>query len=160
VGALYPAALALGAALLTPRVRTLPLAQGPCFVKYNAVLRGVGGHAPTLLERWVELCGSEAAVQRWREGDRSYDELVAVRQRVNTYSTTLHVINSSIVKLSKLTKAVPVYRGISGRVLPREFWAANEFGAKGGVRPLVSIHRPRKVVPFPAASLPCLALPC
>ena len=40
----------------------------------------------------------------------------------NLYTTTLHTINSAIVKLSKLQKAHPVYRGLSGAYLPTNFW--------------------------------------
>ena len=35
------------------------------------------------------------------------------------------VINSVIVKSSKLTRATKVYRGIAGGVLPDSFWEAN-----------------------------------
>ena len=38
-----------------------------------------------------------------------------------------------VIKLSKLTKADRVYRGISGMALPAEFWKANEFGVCGGI---------------------------
>ena len=38
----------------------------------------------------------------------------------NVYSTTLHVINSAIIKLSKLTEATTVYRGLSSRRLPKQ----------------------------------------
>eukprot|EP00966_Prymnesium_polylepis_P181892 4213792-Prymnesium_polylepis.1 len=48
------------------------------------------------------------------------------------YVTTLHAINSGIVKLSKLTKATTVYRGVDG-VLPDEFWEAKEYDVMGGV---------------------------
>jgi hypothetical protein len=36
--------------------------------------------------------------------------------------TTLHCINSAIVKMSRLAKPQTVYRGIAGRVLPAQFW--------------------------------------
>ena len=36
----------------------------------------------------------------------------------NTYTTTLHTINSAVVKLGKLTKATKVYRGVAGGLLP------------------------------------------
>ena len=42
-------------------------------------------------------------------------------------------INSAVVKLSKLTFACKVYRGINGRVLPDEFWTANDYGVRGGI---------------------------
>eukprot|EP00966_Prymnesium_polylepis_P181174 4196501-Prymnesium_polylepis.1 len=52
---------------------------------------------------------------------------------LNRYTTTLHGINSAIIKLGKLTKATKVYRGISGMALPDEFWEPNEYGVRGGV---------------------------
>ena len=51
----------------------------------------------------------------------------------NTYTTTIHVINSCIVKSSKLTKVATVYRGIVGGVLPDAFWTPNSHGVRGGV---------------------------
>ena len=45
----------------------------------------------------------------------------------------VHVINSCIVKMGKLTKACPVYRGMSMRIFPPEFWTKNEQGVKGGI---------------------------
>lgn len=39
----------------------------------------------------------------------------------------MHVINSVIVKLAKLTAATTVYRGISGFKLPPQFWKPNKF---------------------------------
>jgi hypothetical protein len=44
----------------------------------------------------------------------------------NKYVTTTHVINSVIVKSSKLTTATKVYRGVEGCVLPKSFWQQNE----------------------------------
>ena len=51
----------------------------------------------------------------------------------NTYTTSLHAINSCIVKNSKLTKATKVFRGISGGMLPKSFWEANDQGVRGGI---------------------------
>ena len=51
----------------------------------------------------------------------------------NEYVTTTHVINSAIVKSSKLTKAGKVYRGVAGGALPESFWRPNPQGVKGGV---------------------------
>jgi hypothetical protein len=51
----------------------------------------------------------------------------------NKYITTTHVINSAIVKLSKLTKATKIYRGVGGGVLPESFWRPNTQGVKGGI---------------------------
>ena len=49
------------------------------------------------------------------------------------YVTTLHAINSGIIKLSKQTKACTVYRGVAGGVLPDQFWEPNEHGVIGGI---------------------------
>lgn len=87
----------------------------------------------------VKLCcakdisdGFLGAAELWEEprGTLTY---TAARKELNTYTTTLHAINSAVVKLSKLTVATKVYRGVSGRVLPAQFWEANAFGVRGGV---------------------------
>ena len=52
---------------------------------------------------------------------------------INRYTTTIHTINSCVVKLSKLTKVKPVFRGISSSFLPEEFFLPNEFAACGVV---------------------------
>ena len=54
------------------------------------------------------------------------------RVACNKYTTTLHAINSGIVKCSKLTRATKVFRGVGGMTLPRAFWQKNEFGVMGG----------------------------
>ena len=45
----------------------------------------------------------------------------------------MHVINSVIVKLAKLTAATTVYRGISGFKLPPQFWKPNKDNVRGGI---------------------------
>ena len=84
---------------------------GPCFVKYNTVLRGLQSSIPFFRDKFTDLC------------------------KGNKYTTSLHVINSAVVKLSKLTIAEKVYRGVSGGRLPRNFRHANEYGVRGGVDP-------------------------
>ena len=74
--------------------------------------------------------GSAAPSATPSDGSLSYE---GARAEVNLYTTTLHAINSSIVKLSKLTYAAKVYRGVNGRVLPTEFFEANEYGVRGGI---------------------------
>ena len=49
------------------------------------------------------------------------------------YTTTIHVINGAVLKLSKLSEAATVYRGISGGQLPLAFIRKNDDGIKGGV---------------------------
>ena len=86
------------------------LYTGPMFMKYNAVLRGLGEErmpnvtSKVLFENMKKLCGD------------------------SRYVTTLHCINSAIVKLSRLAKPQTVYRGLSGRALPSEFWRGQGHG--------------------------------
>ena len=102
------------------------LYTGPLFMKYNAVMRGVDTDVEFLQNQMKQLCCS-------RE-DRAKAFSVA-KQKANTYVTTLHVINSAIVKLSKLTKVSKVYRGVSGMRLPASFMEANNLGVRGGIEP-------------------------
>ena len=87
------------------------LYTGPCFVKYNTTLRGLQSSIAFFKRRFESLC------------------------KGNRYTTTLHVINSAIVKLSKLTQATYVYRGVAGGRLPKHFRVANEYGVRGGIDP-------------------------
>ena len=52
---------------------------------------------------------------------------------LNKYTTTIHSINSYILKAAKLTKAAKIWRGFAGGVLPKSFWEADEDGIKGGI---------------------------
>ena len=106
------------------------LYTGPLFVKYNGVLRGLGSDVPSLRNVMVQLCCPKAAADEYKNGALRFED---AKKGLNTYTTTLHAINSSIVKLSKLTVTTKVYRGVSGMVLPKEFWEANVFGVKGGI---------------------------
>ena len=49
------------------------------------------------------------------------------------YTTTIHAINGAIIKLSKLSQAKIVYRGISNGRLPREFIEEDRDKVMGGV---------------------------
>ena len=53
----------------------------------------------------------------------------------HSYTTTLHAINSLIVKTSKLTTVTKVYRGVAGGPigLPSYFWPPNSQGVSGGI---------------------------
>ena len=42
--------------------------------------------------------------------------------RGNLYATTIHAINSCVLKSSKLQHACKVYRGFANARLPKEFW--------------------------------------
>ena len=84
------------------------LYTGPMYEKYNAVLRKESG-APALVSRCKELT------------------------KGNSYATTIHAINSCVLKLSKLTKAGRVWRGFNGASLPRDFFEPNADGVCGGI---------------------------
>ena len=113
------------------------------FVKYNGVLRGLRSESPFLRNSMIQLCCPAAIFMKYI-GDTplnklflqpvnwtlSFDEAL---RSLNKYTTTLHAINSAIIKLGKLTKATKVYRGISGMALPDEFWKPNEFDVRGGI---------------------------
>ena len=112
---------------------------GPCFVKYNAVLRGLKSTVPYLRNDMVQRCCSKSTYEAYM-GDARMWEIPAgslsfsdARKGLNTYTTTIHAINSSIIKLSKLTVATQVFRGVSKMALPERFWSANQFGVKGGI---------------------------
>ena len=64
----------------------------------------------------------------------------------NTYTTTVHCINSAVVKLSKLTLAGPVWRGMHSGLLPSQLWEPNEFKLLCGVElGLMSVTRNKEV---------------
>lgn len=87
---------------------------GPLFELYNLVLRAHGntahaGHVP------------------------SYSALYPGVSVANRFTSTLHVINSGVLKLSRLQPVTTVYRGISGMKLPSYFLEPNNQGVRGGV---------------------------
>jgi len=113
------------------------LYTGPMYEKYNAVLRFFSGKArydaaeeiPFLQRKCASLgLGSWAEIQN-REGT----VVARVWQWANKFATTIHAINSLVLKCSKLTVATTVYRGLSNAALPAAFWEVDEFRLSGGV---------------------------
>ena len=85
------------------------LYTGPMYEKYNAVLRACSKQERPI-QKFETLC------------------------RGNTYATTIHGINSCVIKCSKLTKLQTVYRGFAGAALPQSFFVKDKnAGFKGGV---------------------------
>ena len=84
------------------------LYTGPMYMKYNGVLRSKS-KIEFLMKNAKDLC------------------------KGNDYVTTIHACNSCVLKLSKLTKAGKVWRGIKDATLPKEFWVPNEMGVRGGI---------------------------
>ena len=97
----------------------LRLYTGPLFVKYNAVLRGLNSKVAFLQKALVGYCCDAATAEQFANGTITYAD---AKIKLNRFTTTLHVINSGIVKTSKLTYAGKVYRGVSGLEMPPEFW--------------------------------------
>ena len=106
------------------------LYTGPMFCKYNAVLRGRQSATQYPKKQMIELCCAQHDADDYANGTLECDEAC---KRANMYATTIHAINSCIVKLSKITEAKPVYRGVSGMKLPEAFLKTNEFGVRGGI---------------------------
>lgn len=109
------------------------LYTGPLFVKYNSVLRGVDSTSDFLQTQFISLCCAKEVGERFEKSDKSSTDFSAAKSHATLYTSTLHAINSSIVKMSKLTRAAKVYRGIANKALPAKFWEKNEFGVCGGV---------------------------
>ena len=78
------------------------LYTGPTFEKYNSILRKFT-KAPFLVDKCNRLCAG------------------------NSYTTTIHAINSALIKLRKVASASKVYRGLAGGALPSEFLEPDEF---------------------------------
>lgn len=53
----------------------------------------------------------------------------------NLYPSTITSIQRAIAKLSPLTAVTPLYRGISGTLLPPDCFTSDEFGVRGGAEP-------------------------
>jgi len=130
------------------------LYTGPLFVKYNGVLRGLDSPVSYLKNDMVSLVTAKEVCEKYQgtapkwmpaNGELKYDE---VRKLLNMYTTTIHVINSCIVKMGKLTEAKPVYRGMSGRLFPPSFWRKNAQGVMGGVEYAFMSTTPNRSVAY------------
>ena len=73
------------------------------------MLRGIPPGSPFLTSKYEKLCLG------------------------NTYAGTIYALNDGLSKLSKISRAQTVYRGVAGLRLPDEFLTADEFDVRGGV---------------------------
>ena len=105
------------AGLKQAEVLALRLYSGPMYAWYNAVLRYTQAAA-------AEVPARLAHIALWR-AEHSAGE--------TPFTTTIHVLNSAILKLSRVQPATKVYRGTKGGVLPEQFWEANKDNVKGGI---------------------------
>ena len=90
------------------------------FVKYNGVLRGMQSESPFLRNTMITLCcpkaisdaylGTAKIFQQPTDGTLSFEQ---AKESLNKFTTTLHAINSAIVKLGKLTVAKKVAPSLS-----------------------------------------------
>ena len=119
---------------LIPETLAGRLYTGPLFGKYNAALRSIKTTS-SLRDAVIRLCCPPDTAQSYFAAPpkRQAELFEAALAHANLYTTTLHAINSCVVKSGKLTRATKVYRGISGMALPRTFWHQNRFGVRGGV---------------------------
>ena len=109
------------------------LYTGPLFVKYNGVLRGLQSESPFLRNAMIKLCCPADIFAAYTSGTVTFE--TARDKHLNRYTTTIHGINSAVIKIGKLTKATKVFRGVSGMKLPENFWEPNEYLVRGGVEP-------------------------
>ena len=81
-----------------------------------------------------ELQRLEVVVLRLYSGPmyKRYND-TARGQVKDAFPTTIALISSGLIKLSKVTVACKVYRGICGGQLPEAFYKPNVFGVKGGI---------------------------
>ena len=107
------------------------LYTGPLYLKYNAVLVS-HPRSSFPFRLTTHVCCVGIVTQRGLQfayARPTFERLC----KGNMYTTTLHAINSAIIKLSKLTSAGKVYRGVSGGLLPESCRKFNAHGIKGGV---------------------------
>ena len=95
----------------------------PMYLKYNAVLRFISGNR-ALQDQCVKY--------KLGEWEVSADRFRWLAQ--HKYATTIHAINSCVVKLSALTAASTVYRGVAQMRLPKRFFVKDPMtNIAGGV---------------------------
>ena len=76
------------------------------FVKYNGLLRGLQSpNNKYLTTSMMQLCCRKDTADQYCGDKLSFEQ---AKTSLNTYTTTLHGINSAIIKLGKLTIATKV----------------------------------------------------
>ena len=80
------------------------------FVKYNGVLRGLQSESAFLRNQMLQLCGATGIADDYQRGKISFEQAKA---SLNKYTTTLHGINSAVIKLG----SAPLLSGPSAACL-------------------------------------------
>ncbi len=103
----------------TPKLALSPAfaSRRSVYLKYNASLR----------------CKGMRSVDGQNKNKQWAEKQFLAYCNGNWYTSTIHAINSAVVKLGKLSKATKVYRGISNRALSKEMLMPNEYNVRGGV---------------------------
>jgi hypothetical protein len=108
------------------------------YAKYNNSLR-VHADKLSYSQEEIEAKQGPSFVQLKCEEDLKLGEWVQTSEGgkewvwLNAYTTTLHTLNSGIIKMSKLGQAVAAFRGICGASLPAAFFQRDAAGIRGGV---------------------------
>jgi hypothetical protein len=117
--------MAIQAKLSLAEIIALRLYTGPCFQRYNTMLRELKADSET-------ATGAGGEPQQRRPATRKALNVPGERR----YTTTIHAIASALIKIahvSKLPEDRKVYRGMAGVVLPDRFRVPDEHGCRGGV---------------------------
>ena len=99
-------------AINVPEITALRLYTGPMFEFYNTALRAVGG---------MISGGSRYPMQDGMD-------------TAGRFVTTMHAVNSGLLKLSTLTPCMKVYRGTRGREMPMQLEVADKFASRVGIQ--------------------------
>eukprot|EP00935_MAST-01C_sp_MAST-1C-sp1_P000490 g490.t1 len=120
-------------------VRALRLYTGPMFKWYNDVLRH---HTMPAFADWICPTTQKVVLKKGQCWVKVREE----RKIPHPFVTTLHVLNSAIVKLQKVQRVDKVYRGVSGGTLPEKFMQEDAMGVRGGIElAFMSTTRKRQV---------------
>ena len=90
-----------------PEAVAARLCTGPMGAKYDAVLRGCLSSAPTQQSEMIQLCCAAEVAEQFTAGALAFEQAA---QQANRYTTTLHALNSCLLKLVRLSTATSIYR--------------------------------------------------
>ena len=123
--------------LVLEEIVAAQLYTSPMYLKYNAILRFISEN------RFLQDQCVKYRLGDWEVSTDQFRWTLAPTK----YATTIHAINSCIVKLSALTVASIVYRGVAGMRMPDDFFRKDaKTNIAGGVEyGFSSTTRERKI---------------